>query len=55
MNSKDGGYERVFEFVPICTPSAATIAKINSICPSEEIGDRRLPFDAIANHIDSFV
>lgn len=40
VNRKDGGYEHVYEFVHIGTPSAATIAKINSICPAEEVGDR---------------
>ncbi|KIP04439.1 hypothetical protein PHLGIDRAFT_15192 [Phlebiopsis gigantea 11061_1 CR5-6] len=44
VNRKDGGYEHVYEFVPIGTPTAATIAKINSICPAEEIGD---PVDAL--------
>lgn len=39
VNKKDGGYDHVYDFIPIGTPSAATIAKINSIQPAEEIGD----------------
>lgn len=40
VHQKDGGYEHVYEFIPIGTPNAATIAKISSIRPAEEIGDR---------------
>ena len=42
VNRKDGGYEHVYEFIAIGTPNAATIAKISSIRPAEEIGDRTL-------------
>ena len=41
VNKKDGGYDHVYEYVPIGAPNADTIAKITSIAPSEEIGDRK--------------
>ena len=42
VNRKDGGYEHVYEFISIGTPSAATITQINTIRPAEEIGDRMI-------------
>ena len=42
VNTKDGGYEHVYEFVPIGTPTAETIAKLSELKPSDEHGDRML-------------
>ncbi|KAI0079062.1 SPOC domain-like protein [Panus rudis PR-1116 ss-1] len=44
VNSKDGGYEHVTEFIPIGTPNADTLAQLDTIQATQEHGD---PIDAI--------
>ncbi|KAI6028982.1 SPOC domain-like protein [Pisolithus marmoratus] len=39
VNEKHGGYEHVSEYIPICTPSARTLAKLDELEPSETAGD----------------
>ncbi|KAI5986333.1 SPOC like C-terminal domain-containing protein [Pisolithus albus] len=39
VNDKHGGYEHVSEYIPICTPSARTLAKLDELEPSETAGD----------------
>ncbi|KAI6165394.1 SPOC domain-like protein [Pisolithus thermaeus] len=39
VNEKHGGYEHVSEYIPICTPNARTLAKLDELEPSETAGD----------------
>ncbi|KAI6153115.1 SPOC domain-like protein [Pisolithus tinctorius] len=39
INEKHGGYEHVSEYIPICTPSAKTLAELDKLKPSETAGD----------------
>ncbi|KAI6022554.1 SPOC domain-like protein [Pisolithus marmoratus] len=39
VNEKHGGYEHVSEYIPISTPSARTLAKLDELEPSETAGD----------------
>ncbi|TCD60796.1 ATP-dependent DNA helicase II subunit 2 [Steccherinum ochraceum] len=50
IHEKDGGYEHVSEFIPIGQPNAGTLAKLNTLEPSTEIGD---PIDAIIVGIET--
>ena len=40
MNAKDGGYDHVYEYIPIGQPNAGTLAQLSDLQPSTEIGDR---------------
>ena len=40
VNRKDGGYDRVTEFLSIAQPNADTLAKLATLQPSNECGDR---------------
>lgn len=40
VNAKDGGYDHVYEYIPIGQPNAATLAQLSDLQPSTEIGDR---------------
>lgn len=42
VNTESGGYEHVTEFIPIGQPNAGTLAKLATLEPSTEIGDRKL-------------
>ncbi|KAJ3774869.1 SPOC domain-like protein [Lentinula raphanica] len=44
INTQHGGYESVTEYIPIGTPSAATLRKLDELEPSEVFGD---PIDAM--------
>ncbi|KAJ3514927.1 hypothetical protein NLJ89_g2081 [Agrocybe chaxingu] len=44
VNAANGGYENVYEFIPIGQPNAGTIAKIDALEPSTTTGD---PIDAL--------
>ncbi|KII86366.1 hypothetical protein PLICRDRAFT_700428 [Plicaturopsis crispa FD-325 SS-3] len=50
INEKSGGYEHVSEYIPISQPNGATLAKIDALQPSEEIGD---PIDALIVGIET--
>ncbi|KAF5361629.1 hypothetical protein D9758_007384 [Tetrapyrgos nigripes] len=39
VNSKHGGYDNVVEYIPIATPNAGTIAKLDKLKPSTVYGD----------------
>ena len=41
INEKNGGYERVSEYIPIGQPNNGTLAKLQALQASEESGDRR--------------
>ena len=41
-NAAEGGYENVFEYIPIGQPNASTMVKINALEASTTSGDRRL-------------
>lgn len=40
VNRKDGGYDRVTEFLSIAQPNAGTLAKLATLQPSNVSGDR---------------
>lgn len=40
INERNGGYERVTEYIPIGQPNAGTLAKVQALQASEETGDR---------------
>lgn len=40
VNAENGGYEHVFEYIPIGQPNAGTLAKLSELQPATEIGDR---------------
>jgi hypothetical protein len=42
VNEENGGYDNVYEYIPVGTPSPATISKIAAIKPSKSVGDRKL-------------
>lgn len=42
INERNGGYERVMEYVPIGQPNSSTLAKLQALQASEESGDRTL-------------
>ncbi|KAJ4485400.1 SPOC domain-like protein [Lentinula aciculospora] len=44
INSQHGGYENVTEYIPIATPSAATLRKLDELNTSDVFGD---PIDAL--------
>ncbi|CAA7264673.1 unnamed protein product [Cyclocybe aegerita] len=44
VNAANGGYENVYEYIPIGQPNAGTIAKIDALEPSTTTGD---PIDAL--------
>ncbi|KAJ4465497.1 SPOC domain-like protein [Lentinula edodes] len=44
INAQHGGYENVTEYIPIGTPSAATLRELDELEPSEVFGD---PVDAM--------
>ena len=50
VNTESGGYDHVTEFIPIGQPNAGTLAKLATLEPSTEIGDRKLIF--LAFHPD---
>ncbi|KAJ7630413.1 SPOC domain-like protein [Roridomyces roridus] len=39
VSKKQGGYERVEEYIPIAQPNAGTLAKLDALEPTEEAGD----------------
>jgi ATP-dependent DNA helicase 2 subunit 2 len=47
VNAANGGYENVFEYIPIGQPNASTMVKINAIEASTTSGDRRLLFQTV--------
>ena len=40
VNRKDGGYDRVTEFLSIAQPDAGTLSKLANLQPSNMSGDR---------------
>jgi hypothetical protein len=40
VNSANGGYDNVLEYIPIAQPNANTIAKLDALEPSTVSGDR---------------
>ena len=44
INEKHGGYENVSEFIPIGQPNASTLAKLDTLQPSDIAGDRMSSF-----------
>ncbi|KAK7468469.1 ATP-dependent DNA helicase yku80 [Stygiomarasmius scandens] len=44
VNDKQGGYDNVTEYIPICTPNAGTLRKLDRLEPSATYGD---PIDAL--------
>ena len=44
INTKHGGYDNVSEFIPIGQPHASTLAKIDTLKPSDVTGDREYPY-----------
>jgi hypothetical protein len=42
INTNNGGYEHVSEYIPIGQPNAGTLAKLDALKPSTVIGDRAL-------------
>lgn len=43
VNTENGGYDNVLEYIPIAQPSAATIAKVDALQVSPTSGDRMSP------------
>jgi ATP-dependent DNA helicase 2 subunit 2 len=41
VNTANGGYENVLEYIPIAQPNAATIAKVDALRASSTSGDRK--------------
>ena len=41
VHDKDDGYEHVYEYIPIGTPTAETISKLSAIKPGDDHGDRK--------------
>lgn len=52
INEKSGGYEHVSEYIPISQPNGATLAKIDALQPSEEIGDRTCDHSHMCSVVD---
>ncbi|KAF8887717.1 SPOC domain-like protein [Infundibulicybe gibba] len=50
INSKNGGYEHVSEYIPIGQPNAGTLAKVDRLQPSTVSGD---PIDALIVGIET--
>ncbi|EIW86315.1 SPOC domain-like protein [Coniophora puteana RWD-64-598 SS2] len=50
VNEKNGGYDHVTEFIPIGQPNATTLAKLDTLKPSETSGD---PIDALIVAIET--
>ncbi|THG94528.1 hypothetical protein EW026_g6962 [Hermanssonia centrifuga] len=50
VHSKDGGYDHVYEYIPIAQPTAATLAKLSGLEPSTDVGD---PIDALIVGIET--
>ncbi|KAK0465650.1 SPOC domain-like protein [Armillaria novae-zelandiae] len=50
VNQKNGGYENVTEYIHIAQPSAATLAKLDRLEPSETTGD---PIDCLIAGIET--
>ncbi|KIK66132.1 hypothetical protein GYMLUDRAFT_158553 [Collybiopsis luxurians FD-317 M1] len=50
INSANGGYEHVTEYIPIAQPTAATLKKLDELEPSDDYGD---PVDAIIVGIET--
>ncbi|KAK7059233.1 ATP-dependent DNA helicase yku80 [Paramarasmius palmivorus] len=50
INDTDGGYENVMEYIPIGTPNAGTLAKLDQLTASDTYGD---PLDAIIVGIET--
>ncbi|THU87767.1 SPOC domain-like protein [Dendrothele bispora CBS 962.96] len=44
VNDRHGGYDNVVEYIPICTPNAGTLAKLDRLQPSSTYGD---PIDGL--------
>ena len=40
VNAREGGYDHVYEYLPIAQPNAATLAKMNELQASTGVGDR---------------
>lgn len=51
INAQHGGYENVTEYIPIGTPSAATLRELDELEPSEVFGDRALMFYPLLIHL----
>ncbi|THH30384.1 hypothetical protein EUX98_g3795 [Antrodiella citrinella] len=50
IHDRDGGYDHVKEFIPICHPNAGTLAKLSTLKASTQTGD---PVDAIIVGIET--
>ncbi|KAL4064741.1 SPOC like C-terminal domain-containing protein [Scleroderma yunnanense] len=50
VNERHGGYEHIEEYIPIATPNAGTLAKLDELRPSETSGD---PIDALIVGIET--
>ena len=44
INDQAGGYENVVEYIPIGTPNAGTLAKLNQLTASSVYGDREFSY-----------